>query len=218
MCCSSWTLVINCMLWDISHCGITVRWWVDNHFTRQYNPEDSSEHHTRHRENLKSHRVIATLAAAFMLFSVQFSAQLSLKSKSVVKPFLKQHAKTLYRGWRQSSVRSWLCKYAVVSGPARLSRNEPSGAICIKGWVCPRDDTDILAKRIMSFYHFLNLKSSDRHVAHEWLSPRNISLISETFLKSIKRMLWSDFLWLLSLCVVVHSAGFVNHLKLCRMI
>jgi hypothetical protein len=29
---------------------------VDNHFTRQYNPEDSSEHHTRRRENLKSHR------------------------------------------------------------------------------------------------------------------------------------------------------------------
>jgi L,D-peptidoglycan transpeptidase YkuD (ErfK/YbiS/YcfS/YnhG family) len=27
---------------------------VDNHSTRQYNPEDSSEHHTRHRENLKS--------------------------------------------------------------------------------------------------------------------------------------------------------------------
>jgi hypothetical protein len=31
---------------------------VDNHFTRQYNPEDSSEHHTRRRENLKSHRLI----------------------------------------------------------------------------------------------------------------------------------------------------------------
>jgi hypothetical protein len=30
---------------------------VDNHFTRQYNPEDSSEHHTRRRENLKSHKV-----------------------------------------------------------------------------------------------------------------------------------------------------------------
>jgi hypothetical protein len=28
---------------------------VDNHFTRQYNPEYSSEHHTRRRENLKSH-------------------------------------------------------------------------------------------------------------------------------------------------------------------
>jgi hypothetical protein len=28
---------------------------VDNNFTRQYNPEDSSEHHTRRRENLKSH-------------------------------------------------------------------------------------------------------------------------------------------------------------------
>jgi len=30
---------------------------VDNHFTRQYNPEDSSEHHTRRRENLKSYTV-----------------------------------------------------------------------------------------------------------------------------------------------------------------
>jgi hypothetical protein len=28
---------------------------VDNHFTWQYNPEDSSDHHTRRRENLKSH-------------------------------------------------------------------------------------------------------------------------------------------------------------------
>jgi len=30
---------------------------VDNLFTRQYNPEDSSEHHTRRRENLKSHNL-----------------------------------------------------------------------------------------------------------------------------------------------------------------
>jgi hypothetical protein len=30
----------------------------DNHFTRQYNPEDSSEHHTRRRENLKFHMVL----------------------------------------------------------------------------------------------------------------------------------------------------------------
>jgi hypothetical protein len=28
---------------------------VDNYCTRQYNPEDNSEHHTRRRENLKSH-------------------------------------------------------------------------------------------------------------------------------------------------------------------
>jgi hypothetical protein len=31
---------------------------ADNHFTRQYNPEDSSEHHTRRRENLKSHNTL----------------------------------------------------------------------------------------------------------------------------------------------------------------
>jgi hypothetical protein len=30
---------------------------VDNHFTRQYIPEDNSELHTRPRENLKSHSV-----------------------------------------------------------------------------------------------------------------------------------------------------------------
>jgi hypothetical protein len=39
---------------------------VDNHFTRQYNPEDSSEHHTRRRENLKSHKKIY-LASIFIL-------------------------------------------------------------------------------------------------------------------------------------------------------
>jgi hypothetical protein len=31
---------------------------VDNYFTRQYIPEDNSEHHTRRRENLKSHIII----------------------------------------------------------------------------------------------------------------------------------------------------------------
>jgi hypothetical protein len=31
---------------------------VDNHFTRQYIPEDNSEHHTRRRENLKSHKIV----------------------------------------------------------------------------------------------------------------------------------------------------------------
>jgi hypothetical protein len=29
----------------------------DNHFTRQYIPEENSEHHTRRRENLKSHDI-----------------------------------------------------------------------------------------------------------------------------------------------------------------
>jgi hypothetical protein len=35
---------------------------VDNHFTRQYNPEDNSEHNTRRRENLKSHEVTLALS------------------------------------------------------------------------------------------------------------------------------------------------------------
>jgi hypothetical protein len=31
---------------------------VDKYFTRQYNPEYNSEHHTRRRENLKSHLLL----------------------------------------------------------------------------------------------------------------------------------------------------------------
>jgi hypothetical protein len=33
---------------------------VDNHFTRQYIPEDNSEHHTSRRENLKSNNLCFT--------------------------------------------------------------------------------------------------------------------------------------------------------------
>jgi hypothetical protein len=31
---------------------------IDNYFTRHYIPEDNSEHHTRRRENLKTHKVL----------------------------------------------------------------------------------------------------------------------------------------------------------------
>jgi hypothetical protein len=40
---------------------------VDNHSTRQYNPEDSSEHHTRRRENLKSHKFLFINSKCFKL-------------------------------------------------------------------------------------------------------------------------------------------------------
>jgi hypothetical protein len=39
---------------------------VDNQFTRQYNPEDSSEHHTRRRENLKSHKLFFLSQGAYL--------------------------------------------------------------------------------------------------------------------------------------------------------
>jgi hypothetical protein len=35
---------------------------VDNNFTRQYIAEDNSEHHTRRRENLKSHNLLMLFA------------------------------------------------------------------------------------------------------------------------------------------------------------
>jgi hypothetical protein len=39
---------------------------VDNYFTRQYIPEDNSEHHTRRHENLKSHVVHLVLSVYFL--------------------------------------------------------------------------------------------------------------------------------------------------------
>jgi hypothetical protein len=37
---------------------------VDNNFTRQYIPEDNSEHHTRLRENLKCHILFKPLRSS----------------------------------------------------------------------------------------------------------------------------------------------------------
>jgi hypothetical protein len=54
---------------------------VDNNFTRQYNPEDSSEHHTRRRENLKSHSesllrvIIPPCVTPFLLLGSKYSSQ-----------------------------------------------------------------------------------------------------------------------------------------------
>jgi hypothetical protein len=64
--------MIRIVFWDVLPCKIIVyrrlrgayclhhypsETSVDNYFTRQYIPEDNSEHHTRRRENLKSHRI-----------------------------------------------------------------------------------------------------------------------------------------------------------------
>jgi hypothetical protein len=50
-CCSELSSVIILMMEAVR----TSETSVDNYFTRQYIPEDNSEHHTRRRENLKSH-------------------------------------------------------------------------------------------------------------------------------------------------------------------
>jgi len=57
---------------------------VDNHSTRQYNPEDSSEHHTRRRENLKSHTLNIIVLILFSsqrdmkLYSLSFETPVSV--------------------------------------------------------------------------------------------------------------------------------------------
>jgi hypothetical protein len=44
---------------------------VDNHITRQYIPEDNSEHQTRRRENLKSHRIFKVCSASIDWFDFE---------------------------------------------------------------------------------------------------------------------------------------------------
>jgi hypothetical protein len=54
---------------------------VDNHFTRQYIPEDNSEHHTRRRENLKSHKLEKSLKQpSFQFFSLSYPCQVTVNN------------------------------------------------------------------------------------------------------------------------------------------
>jgi hypothetical protein len=69
--------MFRAVFWVVLPCKMI----VDNHFTRQYNPEDSSEHHTRRRENLKSHTV---------LFIFSFSRHNCLLVKRLNTPFFAQ--------------------------------------------------------------------------------------------------------------------------------
>jgi hypothetical protein len=67
---------------------------VDNHFTRQYNPEDGSEHHTRRRENLKSH------IPSFINFHFEHSLKPFIPSGSSVslnKYYMTHHTETNIR-------------------------------------------------------------------------------------------------------------------------
>jgi hypothetical protein len=56
---------------------------VDNHSTRQYNPENSSEHHTRRRENLKSHKI--TMMLGDIIITVKYRNCAKMVRKLVLK-------------------------------------------------------------------------------------------------------------------------------------
>jgi hypothetical protein len=66
-------VMFRIVFWDVSSSLMmeavrTSETSVDNHFTRQYIPEDNSEHHTLCRENLKSHMKV-------MIHTFQYSAE-----------------------------------------------------------------------------------------------------------------------------------------------
>jgi hypothetical protein len=48
---------------------------VDNHFTRQYIPEDNSELHTRRREDLKSHIVRCKLHIYIYIYTYIYASE-----------------------------------------------------------------------------------------------------------------------------------------------
>jgi hypothetical protein len=66
---------------------------VDNHFTRQYNPEYSSEHHTLRRENLKSHIEISYRRSCFSyktFTSIRLATQVMTKASSDLRQSIVQ--------------------------------------------------------------------------------------------------------------------------------
>jgi hypothetical protein len=82
---------------------------VDNYFTRQYIPEDKSEHHTRRRENLKSHIVKFMFHYKILLACLQSSSLYWIK-RQVLRRFC---TVLLVLNWeecrtkRSSSI--WMC-------------------------------------------------------------------------------------------------------------
>jgi hypothetical protein len=61
---------------------------VDNNFTRQYIPEDNSEHHTRRRENLKSSKYLFhKRAKSRPLNTKHFYWNVTFNSPSAIKSY-----------------------------------------------------------------------------------------------------------------------------------
>jgi hypothetical protein len=52
---------------------------VDNQFTRQYNPEDSSEHHTCRRENLKSQKIKRINTSIYLISGQNYNINIDNK-------------------------------------------------------------------------------------------------------------------------------------------
>jgi hypothetical protein len=72
---------------------------VDNNFTRQYIPEDNSEHHTRRRENLKSHENFYGRILRSNLFQLQRLGLYSVRRNhnTIKKCDLEESGDTLFQ-------------------------------------------------------------------------------------------------------------------------
>jgi hypothetical protein len=56
---------------------------VDNHFTRQYIPENNSEHHIRRRENFKSHIPVFCFHKPLFMYELGFLKQVLIPSQNI---------------------------------------------------------------------------------------------------------------------------------------
>jgi hypothetical protein len=68
-------LMFRIVFWDVlmMEAVRTSETSVDNYFTRQYIPEDNSEHHTRRREKFKSHMGFSTCPSSYVQKTHYFS-------------------------------------------------------------------------------------------------------------------------------------------------
>jgi hypothetical protein len=92
---------------------------VDNHFTRQYIPEDNSEHHTRRRENLKSHvthyvaphAVILSSPSFLSFFYTKVTVALVMEAESTSCHFILLQLNIVFRILFSNTLRPGLLPY-----------------------------------------------------------------------------------------------------------
>jgi hypothetical protein len=118
---------------------------VDNHFTRQYIPEDNSEHHTRRHENLKSHINKSTDLPQILVWLVSCSRY--------------QDVHLNYRFWKWHA--SYPCTY-------RFSLCLYTPCLCRKYymllWFCLQYTTWVHTQGVTEYINVLNNSSNVLHL------------------------------------------------------
>jgi hypothetical protein len=99
---------------------------VDNHITRQYIPEDNSEHHTRRRENLKSHKSYKHTKQPDSIIYLRFIASVSnWQHHFAPEPEVQSEHFSLYRNFKYRKLFDFLSHLIQTCKPTLMPNHNP---------------------------------------------------------------------------------------------